>query len=534
MSESSSWDLLPANPIAFFGLKQDFDRKDLKRAYGRLIRQFKPETHPAEFQQIRKAYETLESENRYGLRQSEVSRQSQAWEIQTTVAQATGSRRKGPKIQADTVSDFDLAVSDPKKTYARIAKQERRSPQDFFLLATLSDLVDRDSSNMYLKWLLTGLKEHKSDPGLQRLLSEYLSAFSDGKSGPSTLLIISKVVQGADFYRITERLWERMLEENEFSIVAKTLNACEANLKHRDLKPRLAFLVHFLRRASAKAPRDWLESQLRFLEQHGSELDVELENDIEFLNLVQKYYASDRENILYRPLGKSIDAMIEAYCKGSSDAIQQVSTICDELARNGNGVIDSFPYEQDEHGQNVLILCHIIASEVSFETGVEFGNAKEERIQMQADAVVGDIEKSLGNVGSQIQWMKFRHYGFPFLVLWLGPLILTYGFDYWFMVVLIWTAMSVMLMFGVINPFFLTKKAEDKTQKIALRAYETTWRPRLFRYVQACHAPSEHSIGQLHKSAHELGRGELMEAVLSYAFQDSAIQLFSRLQPFVH
>ncbi len=63
------WRHLPHDPQAFFGLDGDFDRKQLKRAYGALIRQFKPETHPNEFQRIRQAYEQLESRSRYGVEQ---------------------------------------------------------------------------------------------------------------------------------------------------------------------------------------------------------------------------------------------------------------------------------------------------------------------------------------------------------------------------------------------------------------------------------------------------------------------------------
>ena len=35
--QNVDWSLLPYNPVRFFGLPADFDRRDLKRAYGKLL-----------------------------------------------------------------------------------------------------------------------------------------------------------------------------------------------------------------------------------------------------------------------------------------------------------------------------------------------------------------------------------------------------------------------------------------------------------------------------------------------------------------
>ncbi|MDX1970316.1 MAG: J domain-containing protein, partial [Planctomycetaceae bacterium] len=59
MSEPA-WNCLPHDPQGFFGLPATFDRQDLKRQYNRLIKQFKPEKYPQEFQKIRAAYDALD------------------------------------------------------------------------------------------------------------------------------------------------------------------------------------------------------------------------------------------------------------------------------------------------------------------------------------------------------------------------------------------------------------------------------------------------------------------------------------------
>ncbi|MCA9059932.1 MAG: hypothetical protein KDA85_15600, partial [Planctomycetaceae bacterium] len=60
------WSLLTHSPIQFFGLQDGFDNRDLKRAYNCLIRRFKPERFPDEFQRIRAAYDRLDNQFRYG------------------------------------------------------------------------------------------------------------------------------------------------------------------------------------------------------------------------------------------------------------------------------------------------------------------------------------------------------------------------------------------------------------------------------------------------------------------------------------
>jgi len=47
------------DPYRLLGVTRNDDRQAVKQAYARLIRQYKPEKHPAEFQRIRQAYERI-------------------------------------------------------------------------------------------------------------------------------------------------------------------------------------------------------------------------------------------------------------------------------------------------------------------------------------------------------------------------------------------------------------------------------------------------------------------------------------------
>jgi hypothetical protein len=55
--DMSKW---PSDPYVLLGVERDADEKTVRRAYTRLIRRFRPEHHPNEFQQIREAYERVQ------------------------------------------------------------------------------------------------------------------------------------------------------------------------------------------------------------------------------------------------------------------------------------------------------------------------------------------------------------------------------------------------------------------------------------------------------------------------------------------
>lgn len=52
----------PDDPAKLLGVAQDVSRRDLKRAYTRLIRRFKPEHAPEQFRRLREAYEKLDQQ----------------------------------------------------------------------------------------------------------------------------------------------------------------------------------------------------------------------------------------------------------------------------------------------------------------------------------------------------------------------------------------------------------------------------------------------------------------------------------------
>lgn len=270
-----SWDLLPLQPETFFGLEGDFDLRDLKRRYNTLLRRFKPEKFPEQFQRIRSAYETLHDALRYeeedgiqfhrektqfdwnaptrpqhrppssdrreeqeGDRESEARRDAQA---DSDVPSSGSSQQRGPGpsyTQQDdgllpTVEQRPLhqrvAEEPPEALYREFRNRQPKTPFDYYALAVLSDVVEDDPLS-FPRWLLQGLKEHPNEQGLFHLLREHFA--SDPPPGTVAELLkgVSQIVRGDRFYYLTERLWDRLLREVPFKTFRRTLEACEANL----------------------------------------------------------------------------------------------------------------------------------------------------------------------------------------------------------------------------------------------------------------------------------------------------------------
>jgi hypothetical protein len=545
-NDTVRWELLPHDPLGFFGLASGFDRKDLKRAYGKLIRIYKPESSPQEFQRIREAYEELESQYRYGV-QAQVSNQLlNAWsQIAKNDASTTSSSKvssdlaaSGSAGESQTTSIQELACKNPVEAYKRLAANNDKSPQDFFLIAILADVVDRTDPQRFLKWLLTGIKQFPTDPGLGRLIREHLTSDVDSATASSVLTTLSKIVSGDVFFQLTEPLWGRLLKDYSFEKFSKLLETCESNFQRGAVQAKLVFYVHILRLSLWRANVQWFEKHWSFVQQHGSELPAGLEPDIEMLTLIREYFMRDRPKSESDPIRKQIDEMIRSYCEDpwlvSTAKIAQVQN---EIARNSNAFMDAFQAKESETDHRILSLCALLAYEVSEQTGLSYDAHVGEGLTRQADQTVADLRNESERVWAKITWMMWRLNLIAYSLLVLLPLVFLWG---WFsretmlVIVVAWLILGTLIHFAVVKQFYLNEQSKRGTQRIAIAAYEGVWRPRLFRYVQSCHVSPHDAMETLQKSGYHVGDQQLVGIVLSYAQADFGLRIFHTAQQFMH
>jgi hypothetical protein len=386
MSDSAEprWDLLPHEPEQFFELPEEFDRKDLKRRYNALLRQFKPEKHPEEFQKIRAAFELLDNQLRYGeertIRGGRSSPQTFDWSqpISSETGKAADSNAADRPTESPSPDGSDesreerpleqrpsrpikpreksalerlrvrLQSETPAQIYQQLEEEPNKTPFDFFTLAILSDIAKPDASQTFLKWLLRGLAKHPDDPGLTRLLSTYLHSKLPLSQLPAIAQAVAKAIPNDRFYAMTETLWDRMLQAQPFEQVAKLLSDCEGLLRDHRLDGKLTFYVHILKRAIWLADEAWIDTAFELLEEHGSELEGRLEYDFEFLMFLRRY-RDERKTFLNGTAGREmIDQAMQDYClKSDYDADRAVLECQLALATEQGWLREAFPNTDD-------------------------------------------------------------------------------------------------------------------------------------------------------------------------------------------
>ncbi|MCR9207210.1 MAG: hypothetical protein NXI28_03195 [bacterium] len=562
-----AWHHLPHDPRSFFDLAEGFDRRDLKRAYGKLIRQFKPETHPQEFQRIRAAYEQLENAERYGRNQAESQSAAEAWKPNgnpppqpesrpgDTSASDANQPSKRPK---PPISPVDEAIANPRESYTRLSQKHSRSPLEYYILAVLSDLLVKPTNEnekhrpQFLQWLLDGLQEHPHEPGLISLVAGTLRGDVPDDQIQTLLPKIAKSIRSSMFYRLTEPLWERLLIDQPFATFERLIRECESHLRQGDPRARLAFYLRILRTAIWTAPTEWTQSQLETLSGQAADLDDSMQNDLEFVELLHSYLSSTKPSASELPARATMESFLRTYCTGDGPtATAEMARCLDEIARDAHGVQESFPINQEQDDHSLFLLMMMATSDLAETTGLIAPAPDEEKNNRQAVSCLRDLKNTLQEVVHRVslidttyKWIPFAGlylvFGILFTVIWFIAMTIvnqmTYSSASGAISVLIMIAGLLsfpILYFWWFYPKHLAERAENSRQKYFATCYTKRWRGRLFRYVQSCGESPSDSLTRLNEAAAFHDDTEWMNLVLSFCHGDLGLLIFARAQLFV-
>jgi hypothetical protein len=572
------WSLLPGDPLAFFGLPSGFARQDLRRSYSQLIRRFKPETHPAEFQRIRAAYEALDVQARYGKTSPAGSAFASAslWEAAagaaarahptsdsragdddrclplselapSPVETATPASKRRPSSIPSPVARHAappslasrLAEESPAKVYKQLAASNEKSAYDFYVLALLADVVVPDDRLAFLKWLLSGMRQHGDDPALARLLQDYLRMDLPTAELPRALVAASKVVTNDRFYFLTEAAWDRVLRDADFALFRRTLDICEANLHDCRIEAKTVFYVHLLRAALCKGEALWLDEKFAAVEANAMEMDPSLEADWELTLLVREYCRHAERFAAGGRLRRRMDQAIRAFCTQPSLQAARLFVECqNEIARDAFGVMESFPLAipGDDVESRALALWHMISAWISDEIGFDPPELDQAHLRKQSMGVLIEFQQEIERLA--VSWGLFcRVVVWGWLVLLVGgPLVLVLGvmpgtFSVPFL--FIWPVAAAALHKLLLRPKYLDPLLQRRLENQFQARYTRSWRARMFRYLHALGVPSEMIEQPLFGIAHEMTIENWLAWLLQILRSDAGFQVFSTAQPFV-
>jgi hypothetical protein len=541
-------DLLPSDPESFFGLSSPYDRRDLKRAYGKAIRQYNPESHPAEFQLVRDAYERLEKQLRYGKQQKQAENAAAAWAPVSSAQESdhaaapSGSKSRSTRRE---VTLEQLAVIDPPAALKKLQNKKSRTPPDYFLLAVLADAHAGKPTAQYLGQLIEGLRVYPADPGLIALATEFLRAEIPDEMIAKIVRFVAKHLRSPLFYMLTEPLWIRLVGVADFKNVSSLLIECEEQISQTDLETRTAFYLRFLRAAIWVAPKRWTQQILAGIESQAASLDESTQYDLEFLIEVRQILDLGNQN--KNPARLSLLKAIRLSCQSDeAAAVAQVTRLLSDLGRDSAAVQQAFPVNTSVDGSDTdgvwVSLVHRLVYQLE-SYSLESDEVSSDRIVAQTTHLLNDLQPTVAKVIAGADRAKSRYKTTPLLVWLVGGSILLTPFILVIDFSIFGAGGGLLSLFGIIAmivgllisyfrwlfPKHLQPRLERNQQRWLVRDYNKHWRARLFRFAQANQETIHIHAARIEGIGEQMGKSDLSNLVQFFIRQDAGLCIFSAI-----
>ncbi|MEM7517471.1 MAG: hypothetical protein AAF368_11190, partial [Planctomycetota bacterium] len=370
-----NWSLLPGRAMQFFGLEAGYDKKDLKRAYNRWIRRFKPEQFPEEFQRIRAGYERLEEALRFGSIDSEqgfLAADSMPFSSAGSASRSSspasptsspGSPSKKPAEAAD------LAALVREHSLEDLTQLLRRKPdksaREWILLGLASEeaaAADAQES-VFLNVILDGFAAHRG-PTLTRLLFNLLREKPPAEEIETILRRLhpnsgASSLTPQSYFAFTSPLWETFLREQPFARFAKLLRECRDSLGEASDPAYLPLLLRLVRIGAFKADDEWLADSLELLEETYHSMPPPMQEEMDLFDFFDRYRQRRTEFLDGNPLRDKIDRVMQKITAGPEvEADQAFLALQTYLIDHREEALTAFPHGPEDFG-HVMYPLHL-------------------------------------------------------------------------------------------------------------------------------------------------------------------------------
>ncbi len=555
---------LPNDPVGFFELPSGYDRRDLKRAYGKAIRIYKPETHPAEFGLVRDAYERLEKTLRYGQEQQKRGEIADAWRgaqvtaLPSEPAQPTLrlSKSNAPtpdsdsanrRLPVDELPLRKLALIDPVAAMGKLQAMSRRTPPDYFLAAILADATSGKPTAKYLGHLLDGLAAYPSDPGLTNLTWEFLHTEIPDAMLPKIVEFVAEKLRCPAFYMLTEPLWLRLIEQLPFDQLEQLLDICERTIRQTEPTARTVFYLRILRSAIWVAPLPWSQRIISEIEAESAGLNYTAEAELEALSQMHELVRRESAMATTHPIRRRLLGAMRLSCqREDAAAMAEILRTLTEIARDSAGVRSAFPMSTAHQDSAWAWLTSSVVEQMQMLLG-ETTEIDPARQVEQFQHVVSDLIPQYESMVSAINRADWNYRNWP-LVLWMivitpigmVPALLIVspwlgdrgngGTFLLLLLILVFLVGTFISFFRWVYPRFLHERLLLKRRKWSNAAYEKRWRSRLFRLVSASNESIYTMLHQIDTIGRARNNADLGNTVAFFVRQDWGLSIFASLQ----
>lgn len=236
----------PSDPFQLLGVPRDVPPRELKRAYTRLIRVYKPEHAPEAFRRIREAYDTVRqwAEMFGALRQAGLSAQFEEGgvTVEATPSHQSPTNEKaaravGKSLDEELEECWQSAIDgDGVRAYRELERLHAMAPQDaritarlYWLLAVAPQL---DARRAACDWLVAGLRRNGLSGPLRELYRREIAANPDEALHQRCLELIDAVPASVGLANLLEWRWKAAAHRDE---AVEVIAADLARLRERFL-----------------------------------------------------------------------------------------------------------------------------------------------------------------------------------------------------------------------------------------------------------------------------------------------------------
>lgn len=432
--DEPQWDLLPESPAEFFGLPETFDLKDLKRSYNRLIKRFKPEKFPDEFQKIRAAYESIETHLRFLSQADRIEPSILRMNLQDVLtsepARPFGELTSGeenreidPLLTGNVPPDFQsepalpllerVRQTPPESLRAELRAKSRLSQEERMLLVFLDDASDASNDVEFLSGLLASWKT-QHDHESWNLLYEYLQSQDAKLRCRECLEHIFTTLPDDDAYILTAPLWKELQRQVPFAEFRQVLESCLSRVRdHRQIS-RLNFDLQILKQTMFYADFEWTDEEMDRLTKGDviwpNWLDIHLWTLERLIN-----YRFIRKRFLNgNPLRVQLDDALRAYCAGDDDFDQRFLNLQAAIVADFPAVAKTIRFK-DQAVVKFWEAWQIVCDQVSPEYEMDSSTTQEQSLEALGylPAKLSRLTRPL--LGSPRRWNLWAQILFPTL-----------------------------------------------------------------------------------------------------------------------
>ena len=551
--------LLPDDPLRFFELPENHTRKDLKRHYAALIKRYKPEKFPAEFQRIREAYEILDRDLRYRGEQAPTSmvfdwgqRDAGDSETRPTRREEAGTQpatREPPEsIQRDAepvsspevpcpVSLVDRLKTDtPQQIYGDLRGRPDKTPYDHYALAVLGEIVE-GGPELLIEHLVAGLEQFPEEPGLLSVLYHTLNGSRTLGALPELLENLAGRLAPHRYYPITEALWIQLVDELPFADLAALLDRCESRFSDPLTPSRVVFTLKLVRVAFFRADDEWIEEKTSFLFENYQLVVDTMEEELDMLEMLLEYHRKRAEFLggSPHPLRALMDRTLRDFCERSEVEADRTFLECQLEILSDNAILEAFPVADESYGY-ILQLFQWLSIDVELRVQVERTDPDRSDVYQRTVDFMHRIERLTDRSRFGKLWGLF---GYAYLV----AMFFMFVTPAWIVGALVPEDVEVAAFLGTLvlwapiawfwlRPKYIEGLRQWLAMCIARRTYRGLWRPEIVGFMGTTHIPCddiEHQIGKIDNP--NITNHDWIVIMMD---QDYGISFYSLAQRFLH